>query len=351
MATDYLHKFDSEIGSITSYETYINSNSYIQPFVSTTHSGYSGSGLYRVDWNLYEAPSDNVRNYANIPLTIESEGNDTSIIFGIPTNKKTTRSSDGVLFTLQVSTDNCETWQNVIMCESGCPSSNPFYYNETQIKIDLEEGQRVSFICLNLNGYAVYNTSNTEIANYQFSFGGESDKIVYGNILSIICGKKFKNYGINYTYNKENTFHNLFAGAHLVKSFENLVLYGNGTSCFSAMFSGSKYIEKAPKILPATILHNGCYAWMFHECEKIEIAPILPATDIAPYAYDNMFRQCKNLKYVKAMSITNMGDGYSNNWMSGVTTGVGKVFVKNPNATWNVTGIHGVPEGWEIRYS
>ena len=106
MATDYLHKFNSEIGSITSYETYINSNSYIQPFVSTTHSGYSGSGLYRVDWNLYEVPSDVVHKYANVPFTIEVN-EASSVIFGIPTNKKTTRSSDGVLFTLKISTDNC----------------------------------------------------------------------------------------------------------------------------------------------------------------------------------------------------------------------------------------------------
>jgi hypothetical protein len=57
-----------------------------------------------------------------------------------------------------------------------------------------------------------------------------------------------------------------------------------------------------------------------------------------------MFNGCSKLNYIKAM-FTTIPSG-TNNWVSGVAaTGT---FVKNSEATWDVTGNDGVPSGWTI---
>jgi hypothetical protein len=46
------------------------------------------------------------------------------------------------------------------------------------------------------------------------------------------------------------------------------------------------------------------------------------------------------------MFTTTPGTGTTNQWVDGVaSTGT---FVKNSAATWNVTGINGVPTGWTV---
>jgi len=59
-----------------------------------------------------------------------------------------------------------------------------------------------------------------------------------------------------------------------------------------------------------------------------------------------MFYGCTNLNYIKAMFTTTPSIAYTNGWVNGVsTTGT---FVKNSAATWNVTGVNGIPTGWTI---
>lgn len=59
-----------------------------------------------------------------------------------------------------------------------------------------------------------------------------------------------------------------------------------------------------------------------------------------------MFTYCSKLNYVKAAFTTTPGNSYTRNWLNGVaSTGT---FVKNPAATWDVTGANGVPNGWTI---
>ena len=114
--------------------------------------------------------------------------------------------------------------------------------------------------------------------------------------------------------------------------------------CYKDMF-GACGITEAP-ILPAKLMSSGCYSGMFQGCVNLRVAPELPATTLASNCYEMMFSGCLNLNYIKAMFTTTPSATYTNNWVSGVApTGT---FVKNPEATWNVTGANGVPSGWTV---
>ena len=53
------------------------------------------------------------------------------------------------------------------------------------------------------------------------------------------------------------------------------------------------------------------------------------------------------MDYIKAMFLTTPSNTYTNGWVDGVAAS--GTFVKNKNATWNVVGINGVPEGWTVK--
>ena len=115
--------------------------------------------------------------------------------------------------------------------------------------------------------------------------------------------------------------------------------------CYNSMFQGCTSLVNAP-VLPATVLANYCYFYMFYGCTLLTTPPALPATELVIGCYSYMFRGCSNLNYVKALFTTTPSSTYTNNWLDGVSsTGT---FVKNANATWDVTGVNGVPEGWDI---
>lgn len=113
--------------------------------------------------------------------------------------------------------------------------------------------------------------------------------------------------------------------------------------CYCGMFMYS-VIQNSPN-LPNMTLKSDCYSWMFYGCPNLENC-ILPATSLISGCYNSMFYNCTSLKYIKAMFTTTPSTTYTKSWMYGVpATGT---FVKNSSATWNVTGINGVPTGWTI---
>ena len=117
------------------------------------------------------------------------------------------------------------------------------------------------------------------------------------------------------------------------------------TYCYHSMFSGCASLTTAPE-LPATILANGCYYMMFSGCTNLTTAPELPATTLVNNCYSYLFYNCTQLNHIKALFTTTPSYSYTNSWVSGVAaTGT---FVKNSSATWDVTGIDGVPSGWTI---
>lgn len=60
-----------------------------------------------------------------------------------------------------------------------------------------------------------------------------------------------------------------------------------------------------------------------------------------------MFRGCSKLNYIKAMFTTRPSIAYTENWVSGVASS--GTFVKNSAASWDVTGVNGVPSGWTVQ--
>lgn len=61
-----------------------------------------------------------------------------------------------------------------------------------------------------------------------------------------------------------------------------------------------------------------------------------------------MFKGCSKLNYIKALFLNKPSDYYTPGWVEGVAEN--GTFVKNPNATWDVRGINGIPEGWTVEY-
>ena len=85
---------------------------------------------------------------------------------------------------------------------------------------------------------------------------------------------------------------------------------------------------------------------MFQGCTSLTEAPELPATTLATNCYSYMFYKCTNLNYIKALFTTEPGTDYTTHWVNNVaSTGT---FVKNSEATWDVTGTNGIPSGWTV---
>ena len=117
------------------------------------------------------------------------------------------------------------------------------------------------------------------------------------------------------------------------------------SNCYDSMFKNCTSLTTAPE-LPATTLAENCYEYMFSGCKSLIKAPELPATKLSYYCYYYMFYDCSKLNYIKAMFTTIRSDSCTWYWVSGVSsTGT---FVRNKNATWNVTGEHGIPNGWTV---
>ena len=111
------------------------------------------------------------------------------------------------------------------------------------------------------------------------------------------------------------------------------------------MFKNCTGLTNAPE-LPATTLANYCYSYMFSGCTGLTTAPELPATTLTDSCYSYMFRGCTSLNYIKAMFLTTPSSSYTENWTNNVSsTGT---FVKNASASWDVTGVNGIPKNWTV---
>ena len=115
--------------------------------------------------------------------------------------------------------------------------------------------------------------------------------------------------------------------------------------CYFEMFNGCTRLTSAPK-LPATTLAERCYTKMFQGCINLTSAPELPAKELVDHCYVLMFNGCSKLRYVKALFTTEPSEETTRDWLNGVAAS--GTFVKSKDATWNVTGALGIPQGWKI---
>ena len=145
----------------------------------------------------------------------------------------------------------------------------------------------------------------------------------------------------------EACYLNMFDGCTSLTTAPELPATTLADYCYESMFIRCTSLTTAPVLLPATTLAYYCYRNMFNGCTSLTTAPELPATTLASYCYYNMFSSCANLNYIKAMFTTTPSATYTGNWVTGVASS--GTFVKNSAATWNVTGVDGIPTGWTIQ--
>lgn len=165
-----------------------------------------------------------------------------------------------------------------------------------------------------------------------------------GNCMSMLFGDEGN---INFSLNGKNyAFISLFVNnTKLIDASEfDLPATTLSSNCYVKMFSNCSSLIIAPK-LQATVLTEGCYGQMFRDCISLTKAPDLLATRLGYKSYAYMFNGCSNLNYIKMLGI-GITSNHIDQWVGGVASS--GTFVKNKDATWNIVGVNGVPEGWEV---
>lgn len=194
---------------------------------------------------------------------------------------------------------------------------------------------------------------------------------VYGNVMSLIYGDNFIN---QTTLKADYNFAHLLEGCtHLVEAFE-LVLPSTTLRphCYDSMFKGCWSLINTPQ-LNATNLAEGCYSYMYYDCESIStlnadylpattlaancyshmfeesglmVTPYLPAETLVSGCYDYMFANDREMFFVQSNFTTAPGTSYTNNWLADVSEY--GTFIVNSSASWaldydNYRGESGIP--------
>lgn len=247
------------------------------------------------------------------------------------------------------------------------------------INIPVNKGDKVYLKGDALCWYTNCNGTSASGSNNNLHIASTAKFSISGNILSLFYEDNFKNYNTfpkipsgEYGSYKPRHFSYVFFGSKFLYDAQELKLPNDATeSCYSSMFSGCISLVQAPELpattldnrcysnmfsgcsslvqapeLPATTLKPSCYSEMFSGCTSLVNAPELPATTLVRYCYHNMFNGCYKLNYIKAMFTTEPSVSYTGSWVSSVSR-AGR-FIKSKAATWNVTGVHGIPNGWIV---
>ena len=319
----------------------------------------------------YTPPTPTIQTY----LTIQSLEDNNTIGFKCNLNN--------VKRTISISTDNGVTWTGKTSSTSG------------KILATLNTGEKM----LIKGDNSSYAMSGTTEGSYNY-FTSTKQFVLDGNIMSLINSTNFENLN---TLTSERTFYRLFYNCSKLVSAENLSLpamtltrdcYGSmfvsctslttapalpatalAQNCYAGMFHNCSSLTTAPELpattlanycykymfwqckslttapeLPATTLAEGCYQEMFAVCTSLTTAPDLPATTLEQYCYNGMFDGCTSLNYIKAMFLTDpnyqSNNVYTLDWVRDVAAS--GTFVKNSQATWNLTGDDGIPSGWTV---
>ena len=124
--------------------------------------------------------------------------------------------------------------------------------------------------------------------------------------------------------------------------------------CYKEMFKRCEILTTAPA-LPATSLAESCYESMFKECDQLTATPVLPATELVSHCYDYMFSGCDNLTTVTCLATTNMGSGYTYDWLYDACYNNGTFYINSsfldpadPDP-WAKNSPHGIRSGLTIR--
>lgn len=230
--------------------------------------------------------------------------------------------------------------------------------DNNEIYLNVLVGIAVGEVEMRVNGDSKWEPNGTVILNKGdfIEYRGTISKIGAGSnrMGTFMISKKVDLYGDCTSILKDRI---LFSSS-LAHLFENtpvvnvhstfLPATALAVGCYEYMFNGCTSLTTAPE-LPATTLAELCYWGMFNGCTSLTVAPELPATTLIRECYSDMFEGCKKLNYIKMLATDISAYNCLYSWVNKVSsTGT---FVKNKNATWNVTGTSGIPSGWNIQYA
>ena len=118
-------------------------------------------------------------------------------------------------------------------------------------------------------------------------------------------------------------------------------------NCFEDMFANCTGLTSVDKdFLPATTLAPSCYRGMFQNT-RFSTAPDLKAETLVSECYRFMFNGCSSLTNVKCLATSNLGNGYTTNWLGNVPNTSTCTFVRAGTATWT-RDAHGIPSKWTV---
>ena len=122
-----------------------------------------------------------------------------------------------------------------------------------------------------------------------------------------------------------------------------------GKGCFEDMFAHCTGLTSViPGLLPATTLAENCYRGMFQDT-RFGRAPELLAGTLVKECYRYMFNGCTQLTYIKCLATTNIGNGYTTNWVGGsVPNNANCTFIKASTATSWPSGANGILNKWIV---
>lgn len=164
-----------------------------------------------------------------------------------------------------------------------------------------------------------------------------------GNCMSLLYGDNAE----GKTTAPDSAFSYLFEDCSTIIDASSLLLPATilEDGCYEYMFTGCSGLIFAPKI-HATILARGCCHMMFYGCTNLINAPVLLATTLVDDCYSNMFFDCTKLNYIKMLATDISARRCLGYWVYNVASR--GTFVKNKDATWDVVGESGVPVDWTV---
>lgn len=157
---------------------------------------------------------------------------------------------------------------------------------------------------------------------------------------------------------KNSLCYQMFYGCDRLETLEGKKLFSSSTSmtafCFQDMFSECRNLAFVPTgFLPATSVAASCYRGMF-QSTLITRSPDLPASTLASECYRYMFNGCSQLTHIKCLATTNIGNGYTTNWVGNNKTGGNVpntsdcIFERADKDTSWPEGVDGILKNWTI---
>lgn len=216
------------------------------------------------------------------------------------------------------------------------------------------------------NGLNVWSYVYTQEIPFHYRINGgewievnlpESDSLNYSVRLNRDTELQLKCMGRNFSqnYSFDIQYFRIYGGGYYnVSGTPMSLLYGDGfkENNYVGVHLSNLFDERITQILnpetflPYTDLGDNCYESMFTQCYNLINAPELPAKTLTKGCYLDMFKDCSKLNYIKMLATDISAMNCLNNWVANVSsTGT---FVKSKDATWDVRGASGIPEGWTV---